>query len=79
MWGKAYSVCEAAIVVPGDSSVSVPGDLARTDIAVGYIPEVIIPRCRLSKYFFQQKTLRSNSSDRLGLASMPRWREKYLR
>ena len=36
MWGKAYSVCEAAIVVPGDSRVSEPGDLARTDIAVGY-------------------------------------------
>ena len=36
MWGKAYSVCEAAIVVPGDSRVSEPADLARTDIAVGY-------------------------------------------
>jgi hypothetical protein len=36
MWANAYSVCEAAIVVPGDSNVSVPGDLARTDIAVGY-------------------------------------------
>jgi len=36
MWGKAYSVCEAAIVVPGDSSVSEPCDVARKDIAVGY-------------------------------------------
>jgi NitT/TauT family transport system substrate-binding protein len=36
MWQKAYSVCEAAIVVPGDSSVSQPGDLASKDIAVGY-------------------------------------------
>ena len=36
MWGKAYSVCEAAIVVSRDSSVAEPGDLARTDIAVGY-------------------------------------------
>ena len=36
MWGKAYSVCEAAIMVPGDCRVSEPGDLARTDIAVGY-------------------------------------------
>ncbi|MGH7846094.1 MAG: ABC transporter substrate-binding protein, partial [Candidatus Binatia bacterium] len=36
MWGKAYSVCEAAIVVPGDSSVSEPGELAGKDIAVGY-------------------------------------------
>lgn len=36
MWAKAYSVCEAAIVVPGDSGVSKPADLARTDIAVGY-------------------------------------------
>ena len=36
MWGKAYSVCEAAIVVPHDSSIAGPGDLARADIAVGY-------------------------------------------
>src|SRR6185369_15441966 len=36
MWGKAYSVCEAAIVVPGESSVSEPQDLARMDVAVGY-------------------------------------------
>jgi ABC-type nitrate/sulfonate/bicarbonate transport system substrate-binding protein len=36
MWGKAYSVCEAAIVVPGESTVSEPIDLARTEIAVGY-------------------------------------------
>jgi NitT/TauT family transport system substrate-binding protein len=36
MWDKAYSVCEAAIVVPGDSSVSEPGELAGKDIAVGY-------------------------------------------
>ena len=36
MWGKAYSVCEAAIVVPGDSTVSEPIDLARCEIAVGY-------------------------------------------
>ena len=36
MWGKASSVCEAAIVVPGDSSVSGPGELVRTEVAVGY-------------------------------------------
>ena len=36
MWDKAYSVCEAAIVVPGDSSAFEPRDLAHTDIAVGY-------------------------------------------
>ena len=36
MWGKSYSVCEAAIVVPQDSSVLQPQDLARTEIAVGY-------------------------------------------
>jgi hypothetical protein len=36
MWGKAYSVCEAAIVVPDESSVSAPGDLARTEVAVGF-------------------------------------------
>ena len=36
MWAKAYSVCEAAIVVPADSGVSQPGDLAGKEIAVGY-------------------------------------------
>jgi NitT/TauT family transport system substrate-binding protein len=36
MWVRAYSVCEAAIVVPGDSHISAPGDLARTEVAVGY-------------------------------------------
>lgn len=36
MWGKAYSVCEAAIVVSGDSKVSVPGELAGIEVAVGY-------------------------------------------
>jgi NitT/TauT family transport system substrate-binding protein len=36
MWGRAYSVCEAAVVVPADSSISEPGDLTRTDVAVGY-------------------------------------------
>jgi NitT/TauT family transport system substrate-binding protein len=36
MWGKAYSVCEAAVVVPGDSNVSEPAGLAGKEIAVGY-------------------------------------------
>jgi NitT/TauT family transport system substrate-binding protein len=36
MWGKAYSVCEAAIVVPAESKFSEPCDLARTEVAVGY-------------------------------------------
>jgi len=36
MWGKAYSVCEAAIVVPRDSNISEPRDLAGIEIAVGY-------------------------------------------
>jgi NitT/TauT family transport system substrate-binding protein len=36
MYGKAYSVCEAAIVVPGESGVVAPDDLAGVDIAVGY-------------------------------------------
>ena len=36
MWAKAYSVCEAAIVVPADSGVSQPDDLAGKEIAVGY-------------------------------------------
>jgi NitT/TauT family transport system substrate-binding protein len=36
MYGKAYSVCEAAIVVPGDSPVVDPADLAGVEVAVGY-------------------------------------------
>jgi NitT/TauT family transport system substrate-binding protein len=36
MWGKAYSVCEAAIVVPGESAAAAPEDLAGVDVAVGY-------------------------------------------
>ena len=36
MWGKAYSVCEAAIVVPPGSSVKKPEDLAGVEVAVGY-------------------------------------------
>ncbi|HEY1234503.1 MAG TPA: hypothetical protein VGH22_14085 [Candidatus Binatia bacterium] len=36
MWGQAYSVCEAAIVVPAESTISEPRDLARTEVAVGY-------------------------------------------
>ena len=36
MWGKAYSVCEAAIVVPSDSPVTRPEDLAGVEVAVGY-------------------------------------------
>ncbi len=36
MWADAYSVCEAAIVVPDDSRISQPGDLAGKEIAVGY-------------------------------------------
>jgi NitT/TauT family transport system substrate-binding protein len=36
MWEKAYSVCEAAIVVPAESRISQPSQLAGTGIAVGY-------------------------------------------
>jgi NitT/TauT family transport system substrate-binding protein len=36
MWGKAYSVCDAAIVVPGESKVAAPEDLAGIEVAVGY-------------------------------------------
>ena len=36
MYGKAYSICEAAIVVPSDSKVLVPTDLSNLDVAVGY-------------------------------------------
>jgi ABC-type nitrate/sulfonate/bicarbonate transport system substrate-binding protein len=36
MWGKAYSVCEAAIVVPAESTIFEPSHLARMEVAVGY-------------------------------------------
>jgi ABC-type nitrate/sulfonate/bicarbonate transport system substrate-binding protein len=36
MWGGAYSVCDAAIVVPPESKVAKPEDLADTEVAVGY-------------------------------------------
>ena len=36
MYGKAYSICDAAIVVPEESEICVPGDLADVDVAVGY-------------------------------------------
>lgn len=36
MWGKAYSIGDAAILVPGDSDVRKPADLAGREVAVGY-------------------------------------------
>lgn len=36
MYGKAYSVCDSAIVVPGESPVMEPKDLAGIEVAVGY-------------------------------------------
>lgn len=36
MYGKAYSVCDAAIVVPGNSDIVDPKDLAGVEVAVGY-------------------------------------------
>lgn len=36
MYGKAYSVCDAAIVVPGNSEIVDPQDLAGVEVAVGY-------------------------------------------
>jgi NitT/TauT family transport system substrate-binding protein len=36
MYGKAYSVCDSAIVVPGESTVREPKDLAGIEVAVGY-------------------------------------------
>ena len=36
MWGRAYSVCDAAIVVPGDSPILAPEALAGVEVAVGY-------------------------------------------
>ena len=36
MYGKAYSVCDASIVVPNNSNVVDPQDLANIEVAVGY-------------------------------------------
>jgi NitT/TauT family transport system substrate-binding protein len=36
MWGKDYSVCESAIVVPPDSEFFTPEDLAGVEVSVGY-------------------------------------------
>jgi NitT/TauT family transport system substrate-binding protein len=36
MWDQAYSVCEAAILVPAGSDVRTPEDLAGREVAVGY-------------------------------------------
>ncbi len=36
MWGQAYSVTPGAIVVPPESPVRKPGDLAGVEVAVGY-------------------------------------------
>ena len=36
MWGKAYSVCPAAVVVRQDSGIESPADLAGREIAVGH-------------------------------------------
>lgn len=36
MWGKAYSVCDSAIVVPAESPVTEPDALAGLEVAVGY-------------------------------------------
>ena len=80
MWGKAYSVCEAAIVVPGDSKISEPRDLARTD-SRGRVPfrESLFRSAGSRGIFSVPQTSRSNSSDRPGLGSMQPWRGRYLR
>jgi NitT/TauT family transport system substrate-binding protein len=36
MWGECYSVCPGAIMVPPESSVTRPEDLAGVEVAVGY-------------------------------------------
>jgi len=36
MYGKAYSICEASIVVPDNSEITVPNQLANVEVAVGY-------------------------------------------
>ncbi|HVA23141.1 MAG TPA: hypothetical protein VMW62_01995 [Chloroflexota bacterium] len=36
MWGQAYSVCPAAIMVPPESPVRTPDDLRSVEIGVGY-------------------------------------------
>ncbi|MGE0627070.1 MAG: hypothetical protein AB7O43_04545 [Hyphomicrobiaceae bacterium] len=36
MWGRAYSVCEAAIMVPPESEITKPEHLGGVEVAVGY-------------------------------------------
>jgi len=36
LWGECYSISPCAIVVPGDSSIQTPEDLAGVDVHVGY-------------------------------------------
>ncbi len=36
LWGECYSISPCAIVVPGDSSIKTPEDLAGVDVHVGY-------------------------------------------
>ena len=36
MWGHAYSVTPSAIVVPPESSIKKPSDLANIEVGVGY-------------------------------------------
>lgn len=36
IWGKAYSIADGAILVPPDTDISTPEELAGRDVAVGY-------------------------------------------
>jgi NitT/TauT family transport system substrate-binding protein len=36
IWGKAYSIADGAILIPPDSDIQAPEDLAGRDVAVGY-------------------------------------------
>ena len=36
MYGKAYSICDSAIIVPGDSVIETPEQLKNTEVAVGF-------------------------------------------
>ena len=83
MWGKAYSVCEAAIVVPAESKFSEPRDLARTEVAVGYHSgshysalqalEVFLPAAEVSLQFVGSSWSRVDAALARKIAAVNVW------
>ena len=79
MWGKAYSVCEAAIVVPEIRAFPSPRSGAHGHCGRLPFGEPLFRAAGPGGVSIARRLSRSNSSDRLGLASMQPWRGKSLR